>query len=181
MNSQQLTELLLQSLEHERGGVKGLPEAPFACAQREDLRSEWEKYLSQTEEHVATLTRVCEVFEHRSLHHDSGHADRQSARRIADPGDAGSAGPRAIPAAAQIVAAECVVHAETKDHLNWELIGELAKKEKGDAGKALKEAHERSKMKRTSTSITLRAGVVSCGWSRSASTRSSRLPKKNAM
>ena len=30
------------------------------------------------------------------------------------------------PEAAEIVAAECVVHAETKDHLNWELIGELA-------------------------------------------------------
>ena len=34
----------------------------------------------------------------------------------------------ADPQAAQIVAAECVVLAETKDHLNWELIGELAKK-----------------------------------------------------
>jgi len=32
--------------------------------------------------------------------------------------------------------------AETKDHLNWELIGEVAKKTKGEAGKALKEAHE---------------------------------------
>ena len=28
------------------------------------------------------------------------------------------------PAAAQIVAAECVVLAETKDHLDWELLGE---------------------------------------------------------
>ena len=31
--------------------------------------------------------------------------------------------------------------AETKDHLNWELIGEAAKKAKGDVAKALKEAH----------------------------------------
>src|ERR1044072_9486738 len=31
------------------------------------------------------------------------------------------------PQSAQIVAAECVVFAETKDHLNWELLGELAK------------------------------------------------------
>jgi hypothetical protein len=29
--------------------------------------------------------------------------------------------------AAQLVAAECVVQAETKDHLNWELIGQCAK------------------------------------------------------
>lgn len=44
--------------------------------------------------------------------------------------------------AAQIVAAECVVLAETKDHLNWELIGEVAKKAKGDTTKALRTAHE---------------------------------------
>ena len=44
--------------------------------------------------------------------------------------------------AAQIVAAECVVHAETKDHLNWELIGALGEKTGGDAGKALKAAYE---------------------------------------
>jgi hypothetical protein len=36
------------------------------------------------------------------------------------------------PLSAQIVAAECVVHAETKDHTNWELIGELARN--GEAG-----------------------------------------------
>ena len=46
------------------------------------------------------------------------------------------------PEAAQVVAAECVVLAETKDHLNWELIGETAKNAKGDQAKALKAAHE---------------------------------------
>jgi len=46
------------------------------------------------------------------------------------------------PDAAELVAAECVVHAETKDHLDWELIGMLAGKAKGDVGQALKEAHE---------------------------------------
>jgi hypothetical protein len=44
--------------------------------------------------------------------------------------------------AAQLVAAECVILAETKDHQNWELIGEVAKKLKGDEAKALKEAHQ---------------------------------------
>ena len=44
--------------------------------------------------------------------------------------------------AAQIVAAECVVLAETKDHLNWELIGEVTKTAKGEKGSALKEAHK---------------------------------------
>jgi hypothetical protein len=37
--------------------------------------------------------------------------------------------------------AECVVHAETKDHLDWELIGMLADKAKGEVGQALKAAH----------------------------------------
>jgi hypothetical protein len=40
------------------------------------------------------------------------------------------------PEAAQIVAAECIVLAETKDHLNWELIGELARKAKSETGSA---------------------------------------------
>jgi len=34
------------------------------------------------------------------------------------------------------------VLAETKDHLNWDLIGEAAKKAKGDTARALKEAHD---------------------------------------
>ena len=46
------------------------------------------------------------------------------------------------PKAAEIVAAECVTLAETKDHLNWELIGEAAKKATGDTKKILTAAHE---------------------------------------
>ncbi len=44
------------------------------------------------------------------------------------------------PAAAQLVAAECVVHAETKDHMNWELMGEAAKEVKGDEAELIAEA-----------------------------------------
>lgn len=47
----------------------------------------------------------------------------------------------AKPEAAQLVAAECIVLAETKDHLNWELIGK-AVKEKGQYASALSEAFE---------------------------------------
>jgi hypothetical protein len=36
-----------------------------------------------------------------------------------------------------------VVEAETKDHMNWELLGMIAKRATGEAGKALREAHER--------------------------------------
>ena len=40
------------------------------------------------------------------------------------------------------MAAECVVDAETKDHANWELIGEVAKKSEGVQKEALKAAHD---------------------------------------
>jgi hypothetical protein len=46
------------------------------------------------------------------------------------------------PDAAQLVAGECVVLAETKDHQNWELIGLLAEKGSGDEARLLQQAHE---------------------------------------
>jgi len=45
--------------------------------------------------------------------------------------------------AAQLVAAECVVLAETKDHLDWELIGELSKALEGEQQELVREAYER--------------------------------------
>jgi hypothetical protein len=47
------------------------------------------------------------------------------------------------PEAAQVVATEWVVLAETKDHLNWELIGQVAQKAGGEKGQALKETHDK--------------------------------------
>jgi len=46
------------------------------------------------------------------------------------------------PSAAELVACECVVLAETKDHADWELIGECAKALSGEAAAALKAAYE---------------------------------------
>jgi hypothetical protein len=47
----------------------------------------------------------------------------------------------APPEAAELVAAECVVLAETKDHQNWELIGHAARRQPGAKAKALRDAH----------------------------------------
>src|SRR5438105_7864799 len=44
--------------------------------------------------------------------------------------------------AAQCVACECVTLAELTDHMNWELIGEVAREMGGAEGKALKQAHQ---------------------------------------
>ena len=46
------------------------------------------------------------------------------------------------PTAAELVACECVVLAETKDHLDWELIGEVAKKAPAEQRKALQAAYD---------------------------------------
>ena len=43
---------------------------------------------------------------------------------------------------AQLVAAECVVDAEIKDHANWELIGEVAQELSGDRARVLQDAFE---------------------------------------
>ena len=46
------------------------------------------------------------------------------------------------PAGAELVACECVVLAETKDHANWELIGECAKGADGKTAAALQAAYD---------------------------------------
>ena len=139
MESKELKELLLQSLEHERGGVK-VYEAALKCVQNEDLKEEFEKYHQETEHHVEMLQDVFaqmqldpeEQSPGRKIVHDLGEALVAAMEAALGAGD---------PAAAEIVACECVTIAELKDHLDWELIGEAAKKVGGAEGKALKEAY----------------------------------------
>jgi protein-disulfide isomerase-like protein with CxxC motif len=141
MNAIQVRELLLQSLEHERGGVK-IYEAAIAAAQRDDLKAEWTGYLEQTEQHVEALTGICGTFgidpftttPGTQIVRANGAALLQAIEQARAAGD---------PAAAQIVAAECVVLAETKDHMNWELLGDVAEELDGEQREALMQAVER--------------------------------------
>ena len=140
MKTEQLNELLYQALETELGGVQVYTKA-LTCAVNEDLKKEWQEYLEQTKHHVEIVRGV---FEKVGLDPETETPGRKVVRHIGESlvkamQMAKSAG---SPEAAQLVAAECVVLAETKDHLNWELIGEVAKKEKGEKGKALQEAHD---------------------------------------
>lgn len=140
MEQKVLKELLLQSLEHERGGVK-VYETALKCAINEDLKEEWGKYLEQTEHHVQVLQDVFSQMQldpeeqspGRKIVHDMGLALVSAMEAALGAGN---------PDAAQIVACECVVLAETKDHLDWELIGEASKKLTGADAKALKAAYE---------------------------------------
>ena len=121
----QLKELLLQSLEHEHGGVV-LYQTALECVLDSDLRKEWEKYLEQTQKHVQLLTTACEeigfnpdeMTPGRSIVRHNGKALAIAMKMALGAND---------PAAAELVACECIVLAETKDHFDWELIGECAK------------------------------------------------------
>ena len=140
MNREQLTELLYQGLETEMGGVL-VYETALRCVQNEELKEEWEKYLEQTKTHVRVMLGVFTTFGMDSQAQTPG---RVVVRHIGESlvkamELALQAGP---PEAAELVACECVVEAEAKDHLNWELIEVASKALKGDEAKALKEAYE---------------------------------------
>jgi rubrerythrin len=140
MNLEQMNQLLYEALETEQGGVK-VYETALRCVINKDLKEEWEEYLDQTENHVNV---VLGLFEELGLDPKKETPGRKVVRKIGESlvqamEMALNAGNRE---AAQLVACECVVNAETKDHLNWELIGELSKKIKGEPAKALKRAYD---------------------------------------
>ena len=141
MISAQFIELLLQSLEHERAGVKVYSTA-LKCAYRPDLHAEWETYLAQTLEHVEALVELCEVFDVDPFTATPGTqiVKALGTSLVEAMNTALAAGD---PAAAQIVAAECIVIAETKDHLDWELLGEAAKALSGEERQAVQQAYEK--------------------------------------
>ena len=139
MEQKMVKELLLQALEHERGGIK-IYETALKCVVNEDLKEEWEKYLGETEHHVEILQNV---FSQMQLDPEEETPGRKITR------DKGAALVAAMESAlgagdeemAQVVACESVTMAELVDHSNWELIGEVSKKMTGAEGKALKEAY----------------------------------------
>jgi rubrerythrin len=140
MKQGQIKELLYQALETELGGVQVYTTA-IQCAKEDELREEWEEYLDQTRNHVRI---VQEIFSALDLDPEEETPGRKVVRHIGESlvKAMKMAKSEGGDDAAQLVAAECVVLAETKDHTNWELIGEIAKNHKGEEGKALKDAHD---------------------------------------
>jgi rubrerythrin len=139
VSTNHVTELLYQALETEKGGVQIYTTA-LRCALNKDLKEEWNKYLEQTKIHVQVVSDILTAM---NLDLETETPGRKIVRHIGDSlvqaMEMALRGPDI--AAAQIVAAECVTLAETKDHLNWELIGEIAKKS-ADGSEALKQAHD---------------------------------------
>ncbi|HEY6645418.1 hypothetical protein [Povalibacter sp.] len=140
MNSSQLKELLLQSLVHERGGIL-VYQTALECVLNKDLRTEWREYLEQTTKHVEVLTRTCvalgldpgEITPGCQVVQHTGKSLVVAMKMALAAND---------PPAAELVACECVVLAETKDHANWELIGQCARAAQGEAAAALQAAYD---------------------------------------
>lgn len=138
MEREKLTELLYQALETEKGGVE-VYEAALRCAVNEDLKKEWGEYLDQTKHHVEVMTGVLEAFRlETDLRTRGAEIVAMKAQALVKAMEKAQADLE--PAGAQLVAAECVVDAETKDHLDWELLGEAAKELEGEEAEVLKKA-----------------------------------------
>ena len=136
----QFEELMLQALETELGGIE-VYTAAIECAVNDDLREEWQEYLEETQRHRDVLVNVFEQIGLDPARRSPGrevvaHLGASLVQAIEMAREAGD------PDAAQLVAGECVVLAETKDHQNWELIGLLAEKGSGDEAKVLQQAYE---------------------------------------
>ncbi len=139
-DTDQVTELLYQALETELGGEQ-IYERAISAAVNEDLKEEWQKYLEETRHHQRVLL---DVFAEIGLDPDEkrpgrdvvAHLGKSLVVAIEKAVASGNA------AAAELVAGECVVLAETKDHMNWELIGYVAQHGSGPWVKALEKAHE---------------------------------------
>jgi len=135
MKNKQVEELVLQSLEHELGGVK-VYETALQCAVQPGLKKEWKKYLDETHGHVAALETACSALgidpkreiPPRAVVRVVGGALVEAMKLALSGGN---------PAAAELVACECVVLAETKDHLDWELIKKCGEHFEGKLGEAL--------------------------------------------
>src|SRR5687768_13225857 len=138
MNREQLDELLYQMLETEIGGVQ-VYTTGLRCVVNEDLKKEWEEYLEQTTHHEEILRDLFDKLgldaeqqtPGREVVHHLGESLVQAMEKALQAGR---------PEAAELVACECVVLAETKDHSNWELLSKCAEKSKGEERQALKDA-----------------------------------------
>lgn len=141
MKNELLHELLYQALETEAGGVQ-VYETAIRCAVNQDLKKEWQKYLKQTRDHEHILRGLFETMgldpaketPGRLIVRHKGESLVEAMNMALKTGK---------PEAAQLVASECVVTAETKDHQNWELMSQAAEQLHGEDGMALKEACEK--------------------------------------
>lgn len=139
MKAKQMQELLLQALEHELGGVQVYTTA-LKCVRNPELKKEWQHYLTETKRHVTVLEQLCgqlgvsvgKETPGRGVVRYLGKSLVEAMNMALAAGD---------PVGAELVACECVVLAETKDHQNWTLLGKCAQQLEGDEAEAVGAAY----------------------------------------
>jgi hypothetical protein len=140
LKKDQLHALLYEALETEKGGVL-VYETALRCAIHDQLIEEWRKYLGQTQNHVKVLITVLKKFGLNPDQETPGrNVVRLSGQSLVKTMETALLGLK--PEAAQIVATECVVQAETKDHMNWQLLTAASDTLEGNEQAVLKAAVE---------------------------------------
>lgn len=137
----QLKDLLLQMLETEIVGEQ-VYQTALGVVRNPDLKKEWQEYLAQTQSHRNVLQTLCEDL---GIEPDARTAAREVVKHIGNAlvQSIELARTNGTPQAAELIACECVVHAETKDHANWELLGKVAAAASGEQAQLLQQAHAR--------------------------------------
>lgn len=127
----ELRDLISECLAVERGGVQ-LYSKSLSEVQDEEIRQKLQMFLDQTENHV----RILEDFI-QEQGWDAGYMSA-GARAAQEKAEA-LIRQRVDSEIATVTAIENLVIAETKDHLDWSVLSELAKFGRGtDLGKSLK-------------------------------------------
>jgi hypothetical protein len=141
MERSHLEELLNQAIETTELGGERLYEAAIENGVNEELRQEWNKYLDESRTHQEILGGVFEV---EGLDIGTASPGRKGVRQ---KGEALVAAVRAArdandPKIAELVAADSVVEAESKDHQNWELLGRMVEHLDGKLRDSVAEAYD---------------------------------------
>lgn len=133
--------LMYQLLETELGG-KEVYTLAIQCAVNEDLKKEWQKYLAETKQHIQIANKLLQEL---GFDPEAEVPARLPVRTIGQALVAAMqvAKESGSEAEAELTAAECVVEAETKDHMNWTLLAALVENTKSDVRKLLREAVEK--------------------------------------
>ena len=80
MKTEQVTELVYQALETEKGGVQ-IYETALKCAVNDELKEEWQEYLEQTRTHEQIML---EVMEQMGLDPETETPGREVVRHIGE-------------------------------------------------------------------------------------------------
>lgn len=139
MKRENFEELLYQAMETELGGEK-LYMAAVDSAVNTDVKEEWRQYLEETRTHQEILQGI---FAAAGLDPETDSPGRRVLRLKAEAlveavGQARGKDARL----GELVAAECIVEAESKDHQNWELLGKMAEHLDGELKDAVQEAYD---------------------------------------